>query len=230
MALTNLKSLARATSSLVVIAIGVTNFTAQAADYTLTALGTSAHIDADSGAGVDNWQVGGQNQLQKQWFSYRIGNGLAQPINAIGPSTLLYNDANTLVLSYANAQFSLTVSYILTGGGMGAGSADMLETVSVNNLSGAPLDFHFFQYSDFNLLGTLGGDTVEFLSASSVVQTEGVFGIQEGLIQPPSTYREAAYAGLGGTENKLFTIPGYNLNNVTVPLSVMSLGHFNGIL
>jgi hypothetical protein len=167
---------------------------------------------------MDNWTVGGQNHLQTQWFLFRVGNGLAQPINAIGPSTLLHHSADTLVLSYANAQFSLTVSYILTGGGMGAGSADILETVSVNNLSGAPLDFHFFQYSDFNLLGTPGNDQVEFLSNSSVVQTEGLFGIQEGIIQPPSNYREAALAGAGGTQSKLLTIPGYNLNNVAGPL------------
>ena len=47
----------------------------QAADYTLTASGTSAHIDADSGAGMNNWQVGGANHLQKQWFYVRVGNG-----------------------------------------------------------------------------------------------------------------------------------------------------------
>jgi hypothetical protein len=64
----------------------------------------------------------------------------------------------------------------------------------------------------------LGGDQVEFLSSSSVLQTEGVFGIQEGIIQPPSSYREAGFAGPGGTENKLLTIPGYNLNNVNGPL------------
>ena len=191
----------------------------QAANYILNATGTSAQINSDSGAGMHYWEVGGQNHLQKQWFHFRVGNGLAQPINAVGPSTLLYNDANTLVLNYANSQFSLTVSYVLTGGGFGAGSADILETVSVNNLGSAPLDFHFFQYSDFNLLGTPGGDEVEFLSASSVMQTEGLFGIQEGIIQPPSSFREAANAGAGGTEDSLLNIAGYNLNNNLGPLT-----------
>jgi hypothetical protein len=221
MALKNFESMIRVMAkSLGLIAVGgcFVALTARAADYTLTAPGTSAHIDADSGAGMNNWTVGTQNQLAKQWFLFRVGNGLAQPINAIGPSALLFNNANTLVLGYTSPQFSLTVSYTLTGGGMGAGSADILETVVVNNLSAAPLDFHFFQYSDFNLLGTPGGDQVEFLSTSSVVQTEGVFGIQEGIIQPPSSFREAAIAGPGGTENKLLTIPGYNLNNASGPL------------
>jgi len=222
MALKNLKSITRVIpGSLVLAAIGASlvTFTTHADVYTLNAPGTSASINSTNGAGMYNWSVGGQNQLQKQWFYGRVGNGLAQPINAIGPSSLIYNDANTLILNYANAQYSLTVSYILTGGGVGSGSADILETVTVNNLSGAPLDFHFFQYSDFNLLGTAGGDTVEFLSTSSVVQTEGLFGIQEGIILPPSSYREAATAGPGGTENKLLTIPGYNLNNVSGPLT-----------
>lgn len=190
-----------------------------AADAWLNHGGSAAHIDLDSGAGMDTWSVGGQNQLAKQWFYYRTDSGVAKPINAISAANVLYSDATTLVAEYANLDFSLSISYILTGGGFGAGSADILETISINNLSGAPLNFHFFQYSDFNLLGTQGNDEVEFLSASSVIQTEGVFGIQEGIILPPSTYREAALAGPGGTLDNLLNTAGYNLNGNSGPLT-----------
>jgi hypothetical protein len=176
-----------------------------------------AYIDADSDAGMYNWTIGSQNHLQKQWFYYRVGGGLAAPINAIGSSTVLYSDANTLQLEYGNSDFTLTVSYLLTAGSFGAGSADILETVSVLNHSGAALDFHLFQYSNFDLLGTPGGDTVEFPASDSVIQTEGVFGIQEGIIQPPASHLEAAL--VGSTINNLTTIPGYNLNDNGGPLS-----------
>lgn len=182
--------------------------------------GTTATVELDSGAGMNSWVVSGQNQLQMQWFNYRIGNaGVAQPINAISPSIVLYNDANTLVAKYSNAQFDLTISYILTGGGFGPGSADILETISVQNNSGGALDFHLFQYSNFDLLGSPSGDSVQFLGLDSVVQTEGLFGIQEGIVQPPATAGEADFAGTGGTLDKLALIPGYNLNGNMGPIS-----------
>lgn len=190
-----------------------------AAGYLLSDGGSTAYVDADSGAGMNSWTVSGQNQLQMQWFNYRVGGGFAQPINAISSSTLLFNNANTLITSYANAQFSLTITYVLTGGSFGSGSADILETISVVNLSGAPLDFHLFQYSNFDLLGDGAGDTVEFLGLDSVVQKQGTFGIQEGIIQPPANRGEAAFAGPGGTLDKLNTIPGYNLDNNMGPLT-----------
>jgi hypothetical protein len=206
-------------AALLIIGIAGVSLESQAVPvYSISHGGSTAEIDADGGAGMKKWEVGGVNQLQEQWFYYRLGGGLAQPINALSPSSLLYNDANTLILKYANAQLSFTVSYLLTGGGLGAGSADILETVVVDNLSGGPLDLHFFQYSDFNLLGTPGGDKVEFLSASSVLQTEGLFGIQEGIIQPPSSHREAAFTGLGGSKANLLGVPGYNLNDADGPL------------
>jgi hypothetical protein len=75
----------------------------------------------------------------------------------------------------------------LTGGTLGAGSADILESIVVQNNSGALLPFSLFQYSNFDLLGTPGGDTVNFLTWDSVKQNEGLFGIQEGIIQPTAS-------------------------------------------
>jgi len=188
--------------------------------YTLTDNGSTALVDPDSGAGMYHWSIDGQNQLEKQWFYFRVGNlDVAQPINSISSSILLNNNANTLVTSYANAQFSLTISYVLTGGSFGAGSADILETISVQNNSGSPLDFHLFQYSNFDLLGTPGLDSVQFLGLDSVIQKEGLFGIQEGIIQPEASFGEASLAGLGGTLDKLTTVPGYNLNNNMGPIT-----------
>lgn len=186
----------------------------------MTDLGTTADVDLDSGAGMYSWAINGQDQLQKQWFYSRVGNGLAQPINSIGPANVLYfNGSNTLVASYANQQYTLNISYVLTGGSLGAGSADILETISVQNHSGGNLDFHLFQYSNFDLLGSPLGDSVQFLGLDSVVQKDGIFGIQEGIIQPTATYGEAGFAGAGGTLDKLTTIAGYNLNNNMGPIS-----------
>ena len=52
---------------------------------------------------------------------------------------------------------------LLTGGNNVAvgqkATSDIAETISIYNSSAAPLPFHFFQYSDFNL-GAPNGDSV----------------------------------------------------------------------
>jgi hypothetical protein len=77
----------------------------------------------------------------------------------------LFNGTRGLSTFYANNQFSIRVDYLLSGGpvqppGQSAFS-DISETITIYNLSGAPLDFHFFQYSDFDLAGTSGNDSVQ---------------------------------------------------------------------
>ncbi|HNQ72051.1 MAG TPA: PEP-CTERM sorting domain-containing protein [Verrucomicrobiota bacterium] len=203
---------------LVATSLVLTAETHATSNYTLTDGASTALIDADSGAGMYSWVVGGQEHLKKQWFYYRIGDtDYAAPINAISTSTLLGSAANILALNYANAQVSLTVTYVLTSSGQD--SADIQETISVQNVSDSPLNFHFFQYSDFNLSGTSGDDTVVFLGSDSVKQTELSFGIQEGIISPSSSHLEAGFAGTGGTLDKLLSIPGYNLNDNGGPLT-----------
>lgn len=183
--------------------------------------GSSLTVDVDSAAGMNSWLVDSapsQNQLNKQWFYYRIGGGLAMPINTISAATINNPDSQTLEATYANAQFSLTVSYVLTGGGTGTGLADIGETISVLNTSGASLDFHLFQYSDFNLLGTPGGDSVVIGSGyDSVIQWDGPTAIGETVTQPAASRAEAALAFT--TLNNLNLIPGYDLNNNIGPLT-----------
>jgi hypothetical protein len=188
-----------------------------AASYVLTDNGSTARIDADSGAGMYDWIVGSDDQLEKQWFYYRTPNSgaYALPINSISASVLNLHSGNILVTTYANSDFALTISYTLTGGTLGAGSADILESIVVQNNSGAILPFSLFQYSNFDLLGTPGGDSVNFLTWDSVKQNEGLFGIQEGIIQPTASYREAALTGAGGTLDNLLNVANYNLNNVS---------------
>ena len=166
--------------------------------------GSSAALNLDSSAGMYNWTVGGQNQLNQQWFWYRIGStGVAAPINSIplyGYSTYLGPDGiNEVVATYQNATLTLTIDYLLSGGGVGSGSADITESISAVNNTGASLDFHFFQYSDFNLLGDGSSDIVDLFgtpgSWNFVQQTAGSSGIGEAIVAPDANHGEAAYAG-----------------------------------
>lgn len=176
---------------------------------------SQANVNLDSSAGMYNWLVDGQNQLNQQWFWYRVGTaGLAQPINSISSSSILYQDASTVVAQYANAAMAVDITYVLTGGGLG--HADITESISVHNTTASAMDFHFFQYSDFNLLNTPGGDSVAIDGAPGsgydyVYQSKGPTQIAEAITSPIA---DRAEAGLTfSTLNSLNTVGGYNLND-----------------
>lgn len=169
---------------------------------TLNDGGSSAMVDLTSSAGMYNWSVGGQNQLNQQWFWYAIGSGAPQSIDSIGlvsyttPNGLNGNEVSAL---YQNSQLSLTIDYVLSGGGVGSGSADITESITVKNTSGGSIDFHFYQYSDFNLLGDGSADSVQLFgmpgSWNFVDQTAGSSGIGEAIVAPDANHGEAAYFG-----------------------------------
>ena len=166
---------------------------------TLNDGGSSATVDLTSSAGMYNWSVGGQNQLNQQWFWYAIGSAAPQSIDTIG--LVSYNTPNPAEVTalYQNSQLSLTIDYVLSGGGVGSGSADITESITVKNTSGGSIDFHFYQYSDFNLLGDGSADSVQLFgvpgSWNFVEQTAGLSGIGEAIVAPDANHGEAAYIG-----------------------------------
>jgi hypothetical protein len=128
--------------------------------YTLSSGNSSVSVDVGSQTGIYNWTVDGQNQLNQQWFWYRIGNsGPAASIDTISAPTASLLTASILSTTYANAQFSVSVLYSLVGGAPGSGTSDLSEQISIQNLTGSALSFDFFQYADFNLGGTPNNDT-----------------------------------------------------------------------
>jgi hypothetical protein len=178
---------------------------------------TTASIDFGSQAGMNSWNVFGQNQLMQQWFWYRADGGVAQSIDQIGGLTYnTYGQNNFVSATYANAQLSVTVQYLLSD--HGTGSADMTENISVVNLSGIAItNFNLFEYSNFNLQQS-GQNTVTVFGDSvngyiDAYQVNGSTAISETVISPYASGAEANYAY--ATRNKLNTQAGYNLDGTT---------------
>jgi len=143
----------------------------QAQIYTLTQNDSSALIDAGSQAGVYNWSVGGVNQLYQQWFWYRVGSsGPESSIDTISPVTETSSGANKATLTYANSTISVKTAYTLLA--PGNGTATMSEQITVMNTSGQSQDYHFFQYSDFDLGASPAGQSVQFYNNGSSVYYE----------------------------------------------------------
>lgn len=161
---------------------------------------SSASINTGSSAGMFNWTVDGQNVLAQQWFWFRVGLNAEAPINTISAPTITTPNARTLYTSYFNGSYGVNVDYQLTGFSAGSGISDIAETITITNATAAPLDFHFFQYSDFDL-GGVGGDRVAispnlnplspfFGLYNTATQVDAVGGLTETVLTPGANHGE----------------------------------------
>lgn len=162
---------------------------------------TFAQISLNTQNGMFNWMVDGQPQLFQQWFWYRVGpGGPEQSIDTIGAPLFFSPTPRDLTATYFAPGFNITVDYHLTGGLPGSGVADMAETITINNTGLNPLPMHFFQYSDFDLGTSPGGDTVELFPIAGKYflarQSQGPVAFSETVTTPGADHGEAALVPL----------------------------------
>jgi hypothetical protein len=150
---------------------------AHAQIYGVTNRNSFALIDASSQAGMRSWTVDGVNQLYQQWFWYRIGsNGGESSIDTLGAPTVTSAGPGLLSTTYASSKLSVEVDYALHGGSDGSGSSDMTERITLRNVSASSYTLHFYQYSDFDLVGSAANDHVELIR-------DGLTGLFSGATQ-----------------------------------------------
>jgi len=148
--------------------------------YTIAARDTSLQID--TAGGLSQWIIDGANQLNEQSFYYSLGSSPAASIYTIGlastPSLTTNISKTTISLNttYANSVISVGTLFSLQSSPVGSGKAALSQTLTINNLSLTSQVFHFYQYSDFDLGGVSGSQSVQFSSNGSgqqyqVVQT-----------------------------------------------------------
>jgi hypothetical protein len=183
---------------IIVSALAASALQSRAQIVTLSDNNSIAQINPGSQAGMFNWSVEHQSQLAQQWFWYRVGPaGPEHSIDTISaPSINLFNGTRGLSTTYNNGAYSVEVDYSLTGGLAGSGYSDIGESIRINNTSTAPLEFHFFQYSDFDLGGLVGGQTVQLgrnLQGlyNEAFQTLGGNTFSETVLSPGANHGEA---------------------------------------
>ena len=168
-----------------------------AAIMTLVDDNSQADFETQTPSNNYNWFVDNTDLLAQQAFWYRIGNaGPEQSVHNLPVADQGTSDANfdgnpdTLFVRYNGAGFRIETYYHLDGGTAGSGTSDMGEQISIINLTASPLDFHFFQYADFDLSAA---DTVNFTNANTVDQTGGGLHLSETVVTPVPSHREAAF-------------------------------------
>ncbi|WP_165247190.1 hypothetical protein [Paludisphaera soli] len=187
-------------ASLLVLA-GLSSAPAFGGEITLSDGNSTAVINTQSQAGMHTWNVDGVDQMYQQWFWIRVGNQAETSIDQAWVSDNV-SDVNgngqndTLFATFQNALWRVTVQFALTGGTLGSRISDMAETIRVTNISGRALDFSFFQYTDFDLNGSPGGDAGVHVNANTFRQTDTAGGTvaQEVALPTPSRWEMGPFA------------------------------------
>jgi hypothetical protein len=177
------------------LALGLSS-SAKATNLVLTDLNSTVQIESQSQAGMYQWIVDGTSHLFQQWFWFRIGDTAEASIDTLGQNSAVAV-GNLATMNYGgaaqNADLDITVNYLLTGGTAGSGTSDVAETIRIINTSGTSLVVNFFQYSDFDLDGSSGGDTVTFTNPNAVRQVGDIVTVSETTITPTANRREANF-------------------------------------
>lgn len=185
--------------------------------YTISQNDSAVTIDTGSSAGVTDWTVGGVDHLNQQWFWYRVGSsGPESSIDTISAVATSSTGANKLTTTYANSTISVKTAFTLLA--PNNGTATMSEIITVMNTSGVSQDYHFYQYSDFDLGGVAGGQSVQFYDNGSginylVIQTGAAGSLVETASAPTATAREVQAGVAGGTLFGLTDGSATTLNN-----------------
>jgi hypothetical protein len=187
---------------------------AASATFVLSDGNASVTIDPDNQTGAYQWTVDGVDQLYQEWFWYRMGStGGQSSIDTISVPSVSFS-GNHGQVTYNNGTIQVDVTYTLLGGSAGSGQADLAEIVRVTNLTGNAIAFHFFEYSDFDLNGSAGNQTVSILGSdhNRARQTGNGVEMSETIAGPPVPTRWEAnyYANTRNSLNGGY----YDLNNV----------------
>jgi len=193
---------------------------------TLTDDNSTATFVANTGASQlqATWIVDNVSQLFEQNFYIDLtGTTGNAPINlaSIQPTafsatdTNLSGDNDTLFVRWDNIDQSgvrVDIKFSLDGANLGSGLSDLGELIDISNDSGQEADVRFFQYVDFDLDGTIGGDTATS-STSPVMSVEqsDVSALAETIVTPgPDLYQLGACCGIEASilaGNDLSTLP-----------------------
>lgn len=164
-------------------------------------------VDDASQAGMFNWVVDGTDHMFQQWFWFRVGMGPEVSIDTLALTGTFIGDTNpfddpapdTLSLRYSTPGFDIQPSWTLRGTTPGSGRSDVTESITITNHENFDLPFTFFQYTDFDLGGTSGGDTVVIpgLLHNTAIQSDVLFTYTESVVAPmPSHYEVALFPSI----------------------------------
>lgn len=171
-----------------------------AASFNLADGNSSAVISDRNGATV--WRVapaGGNpaafsdNIFLSNYF-FRIGStGGESPLLVALGTPVAVATTNSLQLNFRTADLAATIDWRLTGAGSGSTLSTLSKSVSFTNLGAAAIDFHLFDYTDFDIrFNPLAqADTATLVSAGRIITSSSTipFSIDARVQSAPDRYQ-----------------------------------------
>jgi hypothetical protein len=179
-----------ATNRPVLIAFVLTNITMQAGNSVV-------RIDPTTQRGLFSWTVDGVEQAHQHWFWLRAGTNTSQTsFDKFGTPWARAYTAGNVVLNYFAQGLSVQAGFTLQGGAPGSQASALAGTLTVQNITNAPLPLHLFAYSDFDLSNSPHADAVSMPSALTLLQQGKGMQVTETIQSPMPDHWEASYYGI----------------------------------
>jgi len=178
----------------------------QAAASNLIDGNSTISIDPFSQAGMSSWTVNAINQVQQEWFWFRVGNTAEAPINTISAPVVTQTLPRQLTVAYdLPGAYGVTISYNLTG----SSNPGLTEAITIANHTGTNMSLSFFRYGQVSLGGNTANQSVLFgsdLSGITSVSQSGPNG---------RSFISAVTVAANRAEAALFNTTLASLNNGT---------------
>lgn len=176
---------------------GVAIAAAASAQVTLTSGNSLVTIDPTQAApsfsaGMNSWVVDGVNELFQQWYWYRVGEGPESSINTIGPPVINLTGTNQANIRYIGSQFTLDLTTTLIGGAPSSGASSVSEIMRITNTSATALDYHLFEYDDFDLGTVFNDDQAVLVNSSTIRQFDAQTNSLVNTVPVPNHWQIAA--------------------------------------
>jgi hypothetical protein len=174
---------------------------AAAGASTLLSDGNSA-VTFDTRDGVlqlTSWQVNGTEEVGRKWYYWRTSGSSEVPISSLTQSSLTASDASgdsvndKLVVVWSGSNFTLTGTFVLTGGLNGGQSAKLDESFKVSKSGMGSLTCHLFAYDNYTIGGPGTTDALSMPTSTTLSQTSPYHSLSTSYDTAPS-YRQTGLA------------------------------------
>jgi hypothetical protein len=187
-----------ATAAIILTSLGITARPAKSAVLALSDDNSIAAFDPSfsdipSNNGILFWTVDDVNQLFQNWFWYRVGSeGRENSINTLNLIDLDQSQPgdNQLSVTYAGTGFEIALNFTLDGGAQGSGISNLFENITIKSTGSNQLDFHFFNYTDFDLTENGEQDTTKI--GSGIATQLDNFTLATEVIDPAASYYQVS--------------------------------------
>lgn len=182
------------------IVLGLLLFGALAGATTLTS--NNSTLTYDDTSTFTAWTVEGINNLfAEQWY-YRVGSGSGAVLTGPAMNAVA---SNIGTVAYTIPGWgTVTMTHVLSGNAPGTYNSQWSTTVSMTRNQGVTAPLYFYNYSDYDLSGTISNDTAGFVGLGLFGQSDVLMSLIYNVSVPPQYIQVGACCGIN---------PNVNLNN-----------------